>query len=160
MSKSKIVGMMALIVFAMGIAMVDCAVAGEEKEKALQQYNLEYLFSYTAKLDRVFDMIGPAADGFRFSLYGTPMMASSGYVAQVDETLCVACDTCKEACPFGAIQVDGMAVVKWEACMGCGVCMGQCPNKAVSLVRDERKGAPLDVRLLAQAKQERTQSQI
>jgi ferredoxin len=81
--------------------------------------------------------------------YGIPMMASSGYVAQVDETLCVACDTCKDACPFGAIQVDGTAVVKWEACMGCGVCVGQCPNKAMSLVRDEKKGVPFDVRLLA-----------
>ena len=81
--------------------------------------------------------------------YGAPMMASSGYVAQVDETLCVACDTCKDACPFRAIQVDGTAVVKWEACMGCGVCVGQCPNKAMSLVRDEKKGVPFDVRLLA-----------
>jgi hypothetical protein len=30
------------------------------------------------------------------------------------------------------------------------VCIGQCPNEAMSLVRDERKGIPLDVRLLAQ----------
>ena len=81
--------------------------------------------------------------------YGAPMMASSGYVAQVDETLCVACDTCEDACPFGAIQVDGMAVVDWEVCMGCGVCVGQCPNKAMSLVRDQKKGVPFDVRLLA-----------
>ncbi|MGA2467199.1 MAG: hypothetical protein ABSH06_22975 [Thermodesulfobacteriota bacterium] len=34
-------------------------------------------------------------------------MASSGYVAEVDRTLCVACATCKEACLFEAIQVDG-----------------------------------------------------
>ena len=83
--------------------------------------------------------------------YGTPpMMASSGYVAQVDEALCAACATCEDACPFEAIQVNGTAVVNWEACMGCGVCVGQCPNEAMSLVRDERKGVPLDVRLLAQ----------
>lgn len=34
--------------------------------------------------------------------------------------------------------------------MGCGVCVRQCPNEAMSLVRDERKDIPLDVRLLAQ----------
>ena len=82
--------------------------------------------------------------------HGAPMVASSGYVAQVDDALCAACGTCQEACPFEAIQVDGTAVVNWEACMGCGVCVGQCPNEAMSLVRDEKKGVPLDVRLLVQ----------
>lgn len=82
--------------------------------------------------------------------YGIPMVAPSGYVAQVDEMLCAACATCEETCPFEAVQVNGTAIVNWEACMGCGVCAGQCPNEAMSLVRDERKGIPLDVRLLTQ----------
>jgi hypothetical protein len=30
-----------------------------------------------------------------------------------------------------------------------GVCVQRCPNDAMELARDERKGAPLDVRLLA-----------
>ncbi len=81
--------------------------------------------------------------------YGVPLMASSGYVAQVDKALCAACGTCEEACPFEAIQVGESAIVSWEACMGCGVCVGQCPNEAISLERDERKGEPLDVRALA-----------
>lgn len=81
--------------------------------------------------------------------HGIPMMASSGYVAQVDETLCSACKTCEDICPFEAIPVDATAVVKWEACMGCGVCVDSCPSDAISLRRDERKGVPLDVRLLA-----------
>ena len=82
--------------------------------------------------------------------YGIPMVASSGYVVQVDEKLCSACGICEDACPFKAIQVDGRVVVNWDACMGCGVCVGQCPNDAMLLVRDDRKGMPLDVRLLAQ----------
>ena len=82
--------------------------------------------------------------------YGTPMVASSGYVAQVDGSLCTDCKTCEDACPFEAIRVDGTASVNWEACLGCGVCVGQCPTAAMSLVRDERKGVPLDVRALAQ----------
>jgi Pyruvate/2-oxoacid:ferredoxin oxidoreductase delta subunit len=77
-------------------------------------------------------------------------MASSGYVVQVDEALCAACATCEDACPFHAIQVNGTAVVSWEACMGCGVCVDQCPSEAMSLLRDERKGIPLDVRTLVE----------
>jgi len=82
--------------------------------------------------------------------HGVPLMLSSGYVSQVDPTLCTACDRCREACAFKAIQVNGTAAVNWEACMGCGVCVEQCPTKAMSLARDERKGVPLDVRLLVQ----------
>lgn len=41
-----------------------------------------------------------------------------------------------------------MAQVDWDACMGCGACESQCPEECVDLVRDERKGMPLDVRLL------------
>ena len=72
--------------------------------------------------------------------YGIPALASSGYVALVDEKGCVACANCADACSFGAIQVGKTAVVNWEKCMGCGVCVGQCPNKAISLERDEKKG--------------------
>ena len=80
--------------------------------------------------------------------YGTPVIAASGYVARVDKTLCAACGNCVEACPFEAIRVDETAVVNWEACMGCGVCAGQCPKEAISLAPDEKKGTPLDVRLM------------
>jgi ferredoxin len=81
------------------------------------------------------------------------MMVSSGYVAQMDKDLCTACGICVDACPFGALSVeDERSVMDWEKCMGCGVCVGQCPNEAMSLVRDERKGVPLDVRLLVQEK--------
>ncbi|MGB3400091.1 MAG: 4Fe-4S binding protein [Candidatus Deferrimicrobiaceae bacterium] len=82
--------------------------------------------------------------------YGVPMVASSGYVAQVDETVCGGCESCEEVCPFEAIQVKETAVVNWETCMGCGVCAGRCPNGAMTLVRDARKGIPLDVRILAE----------
>jgi len=78
--------------------------------------------------------------------HGVPMVASSGYVAEVDEGFCIACGDCAEACAFEAISVNGTSVVEWEKCMGCGVCEGQCATEAITLVRDERKGIPLDVR--------------
>jgi ferredoxin len=80
--------------------------------------------------------------------YGGPVIASSGYVAKVDEELCSVCGTCADACPFSAISISAVAEVDREKCMGCGVCTGQCSNGAITLLRDEGKGAPLDVRLM------------
>jgi len=80
---------------------------------------------------------------------GVPMVISSGYVAAVDETACLSCGVCEDACPFGAIAVNGSAVVDWEKCLGCGICESQCASAAITLVRDARKGEPLDVRALA-----------
>lgn len=77
-----------------------------------------------------------------------PIMASSGYVARVEPAQCKACGRCQTACPFEAVRVDAHAAVRWEACLGCGVCVDQCPEGALSLIRDPRKGFPLDVRLL------------
>jgi ferredoxin len=85
---------------------------------------------------------------------GTPMLASSGYVAQVDVALCAACGLCVDECPFDAISVDDQANIDWAACMGCGVCVSQCPQEAISLLRDPAKGEPLEIqKLMAQAAQ-------
>ena len=50
--------------------------------------------------------------------HGVPMVASSGYVAQIDEAVCEACASCKEICPFEAIQVRETAVVNWGPVLG------------------------------------------
>ncbi len=80
--------------------------------------------------------------------YGVPWLMSSGYVAAVDAGKCEACGTCEQACHFGAIKAEKPATVTWDKCMGCGVCEVKCPNSAISLVRDEKKGQPLDVRMM------------
>lgn len=78
--------------------------------------------------------------------HGTPMLASSGYVARVDEDLCVGCGSCAEACPFAAISMGGdFAHIDGIACMGCGVCVAHCPQEAITLVRDPAKGEPLEI---------------
>jgi Pyruvate/2-oxoacid:ferredoxin oxidoreductase delta subunit len=84
---------------------------------------------------------------------GTPMLASSGYVAQVDADLCAACGTCADFCQFAALSLsDDHAVVDLVACMGCGVCVAHCPQEAISLLRDPAKGEPLEIqRLIARA---------
>ena len=81
--------------------------------------------------------------------YGIPMMASSGYVAEIDRDLCDLCGACVDACPFDALSTNDSDLERsWELCMGCGVCVEVCPPRAMSLVRDEKKGTPLDVRTM------------
>jgi ferredoxin len=80
---------------------------------------------------------------------GTPMLASSGYVNQVEAGQCSGCGTCVGFCQFGALSVsDGLAVVDLTLCMGCGACVTKCAEGALSLVRDPSKGEPLDIREL------------
>ena len=84
--------------------------------------------------------------------HGTPMLISSGYVAQVDETLCASCGTCVSYCQFRAISKNGSSMVSTSACMGCGVCVSKCPEGAITLVRDPAKGEPLEIqKLIAEA---------
>ena len=77
--------------------------------------------------------------------YHNPMIASSGYVAQVDSGFCIACGVCVESCPTGALAAHSEAVVEWDKCIGCGICVSRCNQDAISLQLDERKGKPLDV---------------
>jgi len=80
---------------------------------------------------------------------GIPMLASSGYVAQVDESQCIACEDCVDYCQFGALEIGELFMgVNYEKCMGCGVCVDKCLQGALSLERDESKGVPLEIRAL------------
>jgi ferredoxin len=89
--------------------------------------------------------------GIEAMRHGIPMVASSGYVAQVDEGACIGCGDCADVCPFEAMTVPYRAEVNWERCMGCGVCEGRCATGAITLVLDTRKGVPLDVRRIGAA---------
>jgi NAD-dependent dihydropyrimidine dehydrogenase PreA subunit len=79
------------------------------------------------------------------SKMGLHTISSSSYVAQVDPELCVACGTCEERCPMGAIAVgdEDIAVVGEKICIGCGVCTPTCEPEAVELaLRAEAKPPP------------------
>jgi ferredoxin len=83
------------------------------------------------------------------------MLASSGYVAELDRTTCVACGSCAEVCPFGALNVQEQTLaIDAKACMGCGVCVAACPQDALSLERDPTKGEPLRIRELVRDRAE------
>ena len=77
---------------------------------------------------------------------GTPMLASSGYIARVDENLCIGCEDCVDYCQFGSLEMGDMVMeVNYEKCMGCGVCVDKCEQGALALARDEAKGLPLEI---------------
>jgi Pyruvate/2-oxoacid:ferredoxin oxidoreductase delta subunit len=85
--------------------------------------------------------------------HGTPMLASSGYRAEIDPTNCIMCGNCIPYCQFGALSLhDSGLIVDAEKCMGCGICLGKCSQEAIHLVRDPAKGQPLEInRLMDQA---------
>jgi len=85
--------------------------------------------------------------------HGTPMLASSGYIVEVNREKCTGCGNCETSCQFGAIQVEEKVKhVDLEKCMGCGVCVPRCENHAINLRSAPQKGVPLEIdRLLVQA---------
>jgi ferredoxin len=94
---------------------------------------------------------------------GTPMLASSGYVASVDESLCIQCGACEEVCNFGAIKNEMETVIDEAKCMGCGVCVNHCPTNAIHLERTPARGEPLEIQVLINdflKKEENTPRQI
>ena len=80
---------------------------------------------------------------------GIPMLASSGYIARVDDDQCQGCGDCESYCQFEALGVtDEKNRIDEGRCMGCGVCVSKCPHDALSLVRDSTRGEPLEIEKL------------
>ena len=69
--------------------------------------------------------------------FGVPTaVARAGFRAVVDEEACLACGSCVERCPFGAMSLaDDVAVVDESRCLGCGVCTVDCQGEAIHLER-------------------------
>lgn len=58
--------------------------------------------------------------------------------AVVDESSCIGCGICAEACRFNALSMndENIAVVNVYACEGCGLCERLCPVGAITMVDD------------------------
>ncbi len=54
-------------------------------------------------------------------------------VVAVDGTRCAACGICVDACPQGAISMNGVAAIDAQLCTGCGDCVARCSFEALSL---------------------------
>jgi heterodisulfide reductase subunit A-like polyferredoxin len=82
------------------------------------------------------------------------MLMTSGYIAQVDETLCEGCQSCIDHCQFDAIElVDNLARIIEDDCYGCGVCVDICQYQAINFSLDPAKGTPLEIHKLMEKAQ-------
>lgn len=61
-------------------------------------------------------------------------IATSSFINQVDEELCVACGLCVDQCQFDALELEDVVRVIEMRCVGCGVCVIACPEEALSMV--------------------------
>jgi len=66
------------------------------------------------------------------------------FESTIDETKCIACGTCHDQCPVGAISIDSVAKVERGKCLGCGLCAGVCPEHAIILQMREDEEDPFD----------------
>lgn len=46
---------------------------------------------------------------------------------------CIACGTCIDECPVGAISEGDIYSIDPETCTECGACADVCPSEAISL---------------------------
>ncbi len=44
---------------------------------------------------------------------------------------CVACGTCIDECPVGAISAGDIYVINTDECIDCGACAAACPTGAI-----------------------------
>ena len=126
------------------------AVAIMEAEE--QRGHVHHAFFKDAMLDRFYAICNCCScccGAINIHINGTPMLASSGYVSEVDHDLCIGCGICSGFCQFDAIDmVDGQATVDFAKCMGCGVCSSKCEQDAIHLRLEPAKGEPLDICVL------------
>jgi Pyruvate/2-oxoacid:ferredoxin oxidoreductase delta subunit len=60
---------------------------------------------------------------------------NSGYQPTFDPKRCLACETCIERCPPGALHMgeDSLPTVSLDRCFGCGACATGCPEGAIAM---------------------------
>lgn len=63
-------------------------------------------------------------------------MPKSGSIVQIDETACIGCTKCIQACPVDAIigAAKQMHVVLAPLCIGCELCVPPCPVNCITTV--------------------------
>ena len=61
--------------------------------------------------------------------------ASPGCVAVIDESLCIGCSWCRDACPVDAITGAHhfMHTVIASECTGCELCVARCPVDCIAM---------------------------
>lgn len=55
-----------------------------------------------------------------------------GQEPRVDDSICTACEVCKDWCPTDSITVGDTAEILSETCIGCGECIAACQEGAIA----------------------------
>lgn len=116
-----------------------------------QRGHVHHAFFKEAMLDRFYAICNCCdccCGAMKFQREGIPMLVSSGYLAVIDQDLCIACGACHDTCQFHALSFGdsgAYSIVSYDACMGCGICVGQCSQDAITLQLEAAKGVPLVV---------------
>jgi electron transport complex protein RnfB len=64
------------------------------------------------------------------------VVARSAFINQVNEELCIGCETCIDSCQFDALSLeDSLIQISQIRCVGCGACIPSCEEGALILVR-------------------------
>ncbi len=118
-------------------------------EQEHQRGHVHHAFFKEAMLNRFYaicNCCGCCCGAIQTLKNGVPMLASSGFVAEIDREKCVVCSTCIASCQFNALQIKGKRLfLDQEKCLGCGVCASKCKKGAISLITDSSKGEPFDI---------------
>lgn len=70
---------------------------------------------------------------------------STNYFAQVDEDVCVGCETCINVCQIDAIKMkNDISKVNKRRCIGCGNCVASCPEQAIQLIKKDKIEIPAE----------------
>jgi formate hydrogenlyase subunit 6/NADH:ubiquinone oxidoreductase subunit I len=61
-------------------------------------------------------------------------LVEDSMAVKIDETTCIGCEACIDACPVEALFMkDEKAKCDEEKCVDCGACVDVCPVGAISL---------------------------
>ena len=68
-------------------------------------------------------------------------------VAFIDESTCIGCTLCIQACPVYAIAgaAKQMHTIIASACTGCELCVAPCPMDCISMVSPDSSGSKFSV---------------
>lgn len=66
-----------------------------------------------------------------------PEGIDSGKELMYFEYKCMHCGSCAHVCPMGAIEFDGIPIIRRSMCIACGSCSASCPSDALKLIGKE-----------------------
>ncbi len=74
--------------------------------------------------------------GMEFKPFGSETVAKPKAVAFIDESTCIGCTLCIQACPVDAIvgAAKQMHTIIAAECTGCELCLPPCPVDCISMV--------------------------